>query len=686
MSQPQQSASSEAPNAAAHRNFYDAYAQDSENKEQAPSKGFQGSRPQAAERRSDLLQYIRDNIIGKDEAIDTPFGVRQITYADYTASGRSLSFIEDYIRNEVLPLYANTHTLTSTCGLQTTMFRNEAREIVKRNVRGGKDDVVFFTGSGATGGVCLLMYILSLKERAAKNPDDKPVVFVGPYEHHSNLLPWRETGAEIVTIKEGANGGVDLADLESALKRYESRLLKIGSFSAASNISGILTDTLAPTALMRRYGCLSFWDYAAAAPYTEIDMNPSNDQSLAKDAIFLSPHKFVGGPGTPGVLVVKKSLLMNFVPSAPGGGTVFFVGPHSHRYLQNFEEREEGGTPDIIGAIRAGLVFQLKEAVGVPLIHQREQHLLSMAMEAFKQQPNLVVLGNPNAARLPILSFMIKFPGSELFLHSNFVSVLLNDLFGIQSRAGCLCAGPYAQNELGMDLAKSNAYESSLLEKNELVRPGFVRLNLNYFISDAEAQFLIQSVLFVAQHGYKLLPQYGFYVDSGEWKHRTRMTRFVGRRWLSRISYAEGRMGYRSEHRTAPASPEQYLTMAHEAVDKAMKGYSSYGLVDQAQFLPPSAQSLRWFALPSEALSLIKGEKDVVKSLSQASQPLKVKNVLVLSVEGEEEVEEEEVKEEVVVEQKTEVSAASAAASVSAESSPTPTSSTLASTPASTIR
>ncbi len=317
-----------------------------------------------------LIENIRTSVIGRDEAVDGPFGARPVIYADYTASGRSLSFIEDYLRRAVLPLYANTHTESSGTGLQTTRFREDARRTIARCVGASDDHAVVFAGSGSTGAIAKMIGVLGIRVPcqlddaygfSAMIPEhERPVVFIGPFEHHSNELPWRESIADVVTIAEDSDGHVDLADLEQALERFADRPLKIGSFSAASNVTGIVTDTVAVSSLLHRHGALAFWDYAAAAPYVGIDMAaPADDPDGYLDAIFISPHKMIGGPGTPGVLVARRELFRNRVPVVPGGGTVNFVNPDEHDYLPRVEHREEGGTPAIIESIRAGLVFQL---------------------------------------------------------------------------------------------------------------------------------------------------------------------------------------------------------------------------------------------------------------------------------------------------------------------------------------
>src|SRR4051812_20262391 len=341
-------------------------------------------RPGAQPDPASLIELIRRSVIGEDEAVAGPYGVRRVTYADYTASGRSLTFIEDYLRDAVMPLYANTHTESSGTGLQTTRFREDARRIIRNAVRGtAEEHAVIFCGSGSTAAVDKLVGVLNLRLPADLDAryglsrqipaDQRPVVFIGPFEHHSNELPWRESIADVVTIHEDADGHVDLAQLTEELLRFADRPLRIGSFSPASNVTGILSDTRAISVLLHRHGALSFWDFAAAAPYVEVEMSPHRPSAEAdgstvadeaaldyKDAIFLSPHKFIGGPGTPGVLVARRELFANRVPVVVGGGTVQYVNPEEHVYLTDPEHREEGGTPAILESIRAGLVFHLK--------------------------------------------------------------------------------------------------------------------------------------------------------------------------------------------------------------------------------------------------------------------------------------------------------------------------------------
>lgn len=387
-----------------------------------------------------------------------------------------------------------------------------------------------------------------------RHADKAPIVFCGPYEHHSNLIPWREAGCRLVMIPEGENGAVDLVALERRLKQYETEAdcLKMGTFCAASNVTGKLTDTTAVAATLHKYGALAFFDYATAAPYISMDMNPPSPSSendpivSSKDAMFISPHKcFGGGAGTPGVLVCKQHLLSQVnPPGRSGGGTVFYVTHSDHRFLSNRLERYEGGTPQVVGIWRTGLVMRLKQQVELAYTRlaksstdtdleprtlvEYECHTYRVVADYWNEHaPNLVLLGDDENAHLPIFSFLIRC--GERFLHYNYVCAVLNDVFGIQSRGGCQCAGPYSQRLLGLTTVSDDdevpstinrRLEQALVqykERAELLRPGYTRMSLPFKgLRQAEADYIMRAVVWVAKHGWALMCQYRCNHRTGE--------------------------------------------------------------------------------------------------------------------------------------------------------------------------
>ncbi len=408
--------------------------------------------------------------------------------------------------------------------------------------------------------------------------------------------------------------------LERELSRYGDRPLKIGSFSAASNVTGIGSDTRGIARLLHKHGALSFWDFAAAGPYVKIEMNMQDESAdghlVYKDAVFLSPHKFIGGPSTPGVLVAKRKLFRNRVPAVPGGGTVTFVNSLNHRYQEDPQVREEGGTPNIIGSIRAGLVFQLKEAVGHDAIRAHEKDFIDRAIASWAKDANLEILGNEKLWRLSIVSFVVRH-GSG-YLHHEYVAALLNDLFGIQARAGCACAGPYGHRLLGIDAKMSQQLDHEVMLGCQGIKPGWVRVNFNYFLSETVFQFILQAVHLVASEGYKLLPLYAFDSATGQWRHRDGRPNPALR--LTDVSYESGKMEYRSRHATEPERALQsYLKEAETLFARAAEELGGRPINDPP--LSPDLEELRWFPLPVEVAAELAGNAPQ----SQRENPLHVR-------------------------------------------------------------
>lgn len=485
---------------------------------------------------------LRAQVIGMDAPIDTVFGRRLMMYCDYTASGRSLLFVERYLQG-LLRTYANTHTEDDVTGRSMSRLLHEAEAAIKRAVNAGPRGKIVACGTGATGAIDKLQQIVGIALPPATRRqldtrleaffgsaqaaafrdycrDRQPVVFVGPYEHHSNEVSWRQGLATVVAVDLAADGSVDLAHLARMLEdpAYANRP-RIGSFSAASNVTGMRTPVREIAALLHRHDALACFDYAASAPYVDIDMNPAAGEWL--DAIFVSPHKFLGGPGSSGILVFNERLYHpELPPSVAGGGTVDYVSPEDQDFVSDIEEREKAGTPGILQTLRAALAFEIKQALGCATIEARESALLERAFARWRECDGIEILGNPDPSRrVGIVSFNLRDPRGG-YLHPKFATALLNDLFGIQSRAGCSCAGPYGHRLLGIDNDTSEQYRAWVKKGYHGIKPGWCRVGFHYVMDEVDADYVIDAVRFIAGHGHRFLAEYGFDPVSGAWQHR----------------------------------------------------------------------------------------------------------------------------------------------------------------------
>jgi selenocysteine lyase/cysteine desulfurase len=436
----------------------------------------------------DLIARLRAGTIGEGMEFDTPFGTRKLVYADYVASGRALRVVEDFVLERVLPIYANSHSEASFCGASITRMREAGRAEIAALCGADEGYATIFTGSGATSALNRTVALLGVTEALQRGRSVQ--VFIGPYEHHSNILPWRESGAEVIEIPEAGKGGPDMTALKKALQAAPKDALMIGSFSAASNVSGILTDAEAVTRLLKSYGALAVWDYAGAGPYIAIDMGAGSDAQ--KDVVVVSPHKFIGGPGASGLLIINKAAVQRSTPSQPGGGTVRFVSPWGHDYLTDLVSREEAGTPNVIGDIRAALAFMVKDAIGQTYMDARHASHLAHARKVWEAHPEITILGNPDAPRLPIFSLLIR--TSTGHADPQDFTRALSDHFGIQARGGCACAGPYGHRLLAIDHKASDQMRAAILSGDETDKPGFTRLNFSVLMSDEKAEYIIQAV------------------------------------------------------------------------------------------------------------------------------------------------------------------------------------------------
>lgn len=429
-------------------------------------------------------ETLHSDEIGHGIEIETPSGLQRLLYADHTASGRALGRVEAAILRDVLPYYANSHTRASYCGAAMTAARTHARAYIAGQMNAGPEHAVIFCGSGATAGINRLVHLFGL--RAALGTGRRVAVLIGPWEHHSNILPWRESGAEIIELPEGS-GGPCPGTLERTLQGLKGALV-VGSFSAASNVTGAIADVPGITAILKRHGALSVWDYAGGGPYLPIDIDKHGI-----DAVALSPHKFQGGPGASGVLCVRRAACVAQTPTFPGGGTVSFASPWGHTFSSDVTAREEGGTPNVIGDLRAAMAFAVKAAIGTSWMRDRHTGLVATALGRLGDAPGVEPLHTPMGPRLPIFSLRFRDRQGRL-IHHQLATRLLSDHFGIQARGGCACAGPFVHRLLGIDEDESRAIEASIAAGDELARPGFLRFNLSALLSDADVARILDAI------------------------------------------------------------------------------------------------------------------------------------------------------------------------------------------------
>ncbi|KAG0345707.1 hypothetical protein BG004_003230 [Podila humilis] len=631
---------------------------------------------QLSKRRSgSFIQLIQKDIIQSQYIEDAPFGKKKATYTDWFASGKPLKTFESIMMESVLPHYANTHTTTTSSAKRTTYSTKASRDTIARclnvNTSSGHrhEAAVVFCGDGSTAAVAKVRNALRLTDEAfwaqkaaqttlfansnkdaKKSGDDtathststyptfnsslapvhRPVVFLSIQEHHSNLLPWRESCADVVVIREDQNHRIDLTQLELQLQLHQDRPLKIGTFSAGSNLTGVLNDTVAISELLHKYKAFAFFDYAGVGAYTAVDMNPcpSNPQtsmadSLAyKDAVFLSPHKLVGGPGSSGILAARIEVftwastyntnatsehpgLNDYVPFSPGGGTVDMVLDERHKYTNNILAREEAGTPNILATIRTGLVFRLQEIMNPVAILAKEYQLSSAIFQRLAKHSNISILGTPELNRVAVFCAMVHIPNLSslnrpLQIHYTLLSMIMNDFFGVEMRGGCMCAGPYASKLLKFDKAKEDMFWDLLMGNadkytegngvasvsrsppnakngnfhkqdlvNQSLKPGFVRFSFPYFAREKDVEFVLRAIEWVAEYGYLLIPFYKVDAQSGKWSLRPSVYR------AARDSI--------SDRKLSRGSREDYIPIAVSCIEALYRAIEHQDLIRQPQ-------------------------------------------------------------------------------------------------------
>lgn len=462
---------------------------------------------------------FRRNTIGHDQHYTTPYGEKRIIYADWIASGRLYRPIEDKLTNEIGPFIGNTHTETSETGTSMTRAYHQAHTIIKRHVNAGPDDLIITAGFGMTGVIAKFQRMMGLKmcaqltDNKCLKEKNRPVVFVTHMEHHSNHTSWFETISDVVVLQPDKDLLVDPEELRRQLELYKDRITKIGAFTACSNVTGVRTPYFTLAKLMHEYGGHCFIDFAASAPYEEINMHPA-DPMEQLDAIMFSPHKFLGGPGSSGVLVFNKAMYHNRTPDQPGGGTVDWTNPWGEfKYVDDIEAREDGGTPGFMQAIRSALCIELKEKMGIENIKMRDEELLRIAFHELNTIDKLHILAPEQKNRLGVISFYFE------DIHYNLVVKLLSDRYGVQVRGGCACAGTYGHFLLDVSYEYSKQI-TELINNGDLSRkPGWIRLSLHPTMTDEELYFIIYALREIRENIKVWEQDYVYNKHTNEFKH-----------------------------------------------------------------------------------------------------------------------------------------------------------------------
>ena len=466
------------------------------------------------------FQQFRKNIIGIEQEFESPFGRKKIIYTDWTASGRLYRPIEEKLMNAFGPFVANTHTETTVSGTAMTKAYHHARNIIKQHVNANQNDVLITDGTGMTGVVNKFQRILgikvpeNLKDFIAIPIEKKPVVFISHMEHHSNQTSWLETIADVEVIPSTEDGLFSLENLKVLLEKYKERTLKIASITSCSNVTGIRTPYHEAAKMMHQHNGVCFVDFACSGPYVSIDMHPEDEEAYL-DAIFFSPHKFLGGPGTSGVLVFNKKLYNNMVPDCPGGGTVSWTNPWGeHKYIDNIEDREDGGTPGFLQVIKTALAIQLKDEMGIDNILKREHEIVEYVFDSLRNVPNIKILAGQHQERLGVISFFID------DLHFNLGVKLLNDRFGIQTRGGCSCAGTYGHFLLHVDQETSHKLVNEISLGDLIRKPGWIRMSIHPTTTSSEIEYVCNAIKSLAENHKEWALEYRYDSETNEFIHQ----------------------------------------------------------------------------------------------------------------------------------------------------------------------